>query len=76
MVEIASPSDSRREVHDKARMWLGHGVRLVWVVYPETRMVDVHRSEGTVTTVGHDGTLDGMDVRPGFPCPLSTVFEA
>ena len=74
VVEIASPSDSRREVHDKARMWLGHGVRLVWVVFPETRTVDVHRSEGTVTTVGHDGALDGLDVLPGFLCPVSTVF--
>ena len=29
VVEIASPSDSRREVNDKARMWHSHGVRLV-----------------------------------------------
>ena len=36
VVEVRSPSDSRREVHDKARMWLSHGVRLVWVVPPPT----------------------------------------
>ena len=43
VAEIASPSDSRREVHDKAHMWLNHGVRLVWVVQPETRSIDVYR---------------------------------
>ena len=75
VVEIASPSDSRREVHDKAHMWLGHGVRLVWVVHPETRTVDVHSSDGTVTTLAHDDTLDGLDALPGFSCPVSAVFE-
>ncbi|MCY3881354.1 MAG: Uma2 family endonuclease [Chloroflexi bacterium] len=76
VVEIASPSDSRREVHDKARMWLGHGVRLVWVVHPETHTVDAHSSDGTVTTLTHDDKLDGLDVLPGFSCPVRAVFES
>ena len=45
VVEIASPSDSRSQIHDKARMWLSHGVRLVWVVQPDTRTIDVHRGD-------------------------------
>ena len=44
VVEIVSPSDSRREVHDKTRMWLRYGVDLVWVVQPDTRTVDVYRA--------------------------------
>ena len=36
VVEVASPRDSRRDVHDKAHMWLNHSVRLVWVVQPAT----------------------------------------
>ena len=74
VVEIASPSDSRREVNDKARMWLSHGVRLVWVVHPDTRTVDVHRPDLAVTTLGEDDALDGLDVLPGFSCVVSTVF--
>ena len=76
VVEVASPSDSRREVNDKARMWLSHGVRLVWVVHPDTRTVDVHRTDDRVSTLGEDDALDGMDVLPGFSCPVSTVFGA
>ena len=38
VVEIASPSDSRREVHDKARMWLSYGVRLVSTVSDFVRL--------------------------------------
>lgn len=74
VVEVVSPSDSRREVHDKAHMWLGHGVRLVWVVHPETRTVDVHRPNHEVATVADQGALDGLDVLPGFTCEVSAVF--
>ena len=75
VVEVASPSDSRREVHDKAQMWLRHGVRLVWVVYPNTRTVDVYRADGTAT-LGEEDSLDGLDVLPGFACGVGAIFEA
>ena len=74
VVEIVSPSDSRRGVNDKARMWLSHGVRLVWVVYPETRTVAVHRADRDAATLGADDALDGMDVLPGFSCAVNAVF--
>ena len=74
VVEIASPSDSRPKVHDKARMWLSHGVRLVWVVHPDTRTVDVHRADRDAGTLGEEDSLDGMDVLPGFSCPVKAVF--
>ena len=75
VVEIVSPSDSRREVHDKAHMWLSHGVRLVWVVHPETRTVDVYRADGDAATLSETDALDGLDVLPGFTCDVSAVFS-
>ncbi len=74
VVEVASPGDSRREVHDKARMWLSHGVRLIWVVHPETRSVDVYRTDGAAATLSETDVLDGLDVLPGFTCALSAVL--
>ena len=74
VVEVASPSDSRRTVHDKARMWLSHGVRLVWVVHPEARAVDVYRPDHATLTISGEEALDGLDVLPGFSCPLEAVF--
>ena len=74
VVEVASPSDSRREVHDKAHMWINHGVRLVWVVQPETLTVDVYRPGGEVATLGEEDVLDGLEVLPGFTCEVSAVF--
>lgn len=76
VVEIKSPSDSRRHVHDRALMWLSHGVRLVWVVHPDIRTVDVHRPGRAVTTLDADDSLDGAEVLPGFTCALSAVFDS
>ena len=75
VVEIASPSDSRREVNDKARMWHSYGVPLVWAAYPEMRSVDVHGEDGSVVTLSENDTLDGGDVLPGFMCPVSEIFD-
>ncbi|MDE2767661.1 MAG: Uma2 family endonuclease [Chloroflexota bacterium] len=74
VVEIASPGDSRRELNDKALMWLGFGVRLVWVVHPDTRTVDAHRTNYPVATLSGAQALDGLDILPGFTCPLRNIF--
>lgn len=76
VVEVKSPSDSRRYAHNRGRMWVDYGVRIAWVLYPETRTAEVHRPEVPVVTIDADGALDGGDVLPGFACPLDTVFKA
>ena len=75
VVEVRSPTDTRRAVHEKALMWLSYGVRLCWAVYPDTRTIDVYRADGAVTTLGEADTLDGGDVLPGFTYAVSAVFE-
>ena len=75
VVEVRSPSDSMREVHDKARMWLSYGVRLVWVIHPDTRTVDVHHQEHSVSTLTENDTLDGIEVLPGFACAIRDLFS-
>ena len=76
VVEVVSPSDRRAAINDKALMWLRYGARLVWVVYPEARAVDVHREGRPVAALGENDALDGMDVIPGFSCPVLDIFGA
>ena len=75
VIEIASPNDRLWEVYDKARMWLSHGVTLVWVAYPDTRTVEVHENNAPVVTLTEDDTLDGGAVLPGFSLPVREVFQ-
>ena len=74
--EVRSPNDSGAELGRKARLWLGHGVRLVWVVNPDSRTVDVYRPDAPVATLDDSDNLDGLDVLPGFTCPVSAIFDA
>ena len=75
VVEVVSPSNSLREVNDKARMWLSYGTRLVWVLHPNTRSVDVHPLGGEVATVIGNDALSGGEVLPDFECSLSDIFD-
>ena len=75
VVEVVSPNDGLGEVHDKALMWLSYGVRLVWVVNPDTRTVDVYREGRAASTLTEVDTLDGLDALPGFTCAVRDVFD-
>ena len=75
-VEIVSPSDRLPAVNDKALMWLRYGVRLVWVVRPDERRVDIHRDGHPVAALTESDALDGQDVLPGFSCPVREIFGA
>ena len=75
VVEVWSPDDGRWALNDKAFMWLGYGVRLIWVVYPDTRVVDVYRRNRRAARLSDTDTLDGLDVLPGFTCQVRTVFD-
>ena len=75
VVEVVSPGDSAREVMDKALMWLSYGTRLVWAVNPGSRTVDVYRPGERTVTLGVDDALDGLDVLPGFTCPVRDIFD-
>ena len=76
VVEIVSPSDRPADVVEKARMWLSYDVGLVWVVYPETRTVGVHRWDASEVILGEDDRLDGGAALPGFSCTVRDVFES
>jgi Uma2 family endonuclease len=74
VVEVASPSDSRRDIREKALMWLEYGVQLVWVPFTVTRTVEVFCADSTMFMLNEDDALDGGDVLPGFVCRVSEIF--
>lgn len=73
-VEVLSPGDYAEEVWEKLANYKSAGIRLVWVISPETRVVQVRRADGTITELGEADTLTGEDVLPGFAVKLSELF--
>lgn len=74
VAEIVSPSQGHAEMAAKARRWLEAGVRLVWMVFPESRTVEVWRDGELARTVTLDEELSGDDVLPGFSYPIGRLF--
>lgn len=77
VVEVASPNQYRPEMAAKARLYLDRGVRLVWVVWPADRQVDVWLpgADAPIQTLTVADSLDGLDVVPGFTHLVADLFE-
>jgi len=75
VVEILSPNDSWTEVTQKLREYFAIGVRLVWIVDPQTRNVYAYRSLTDVREFTQDDDLPGDDVLPGFSVKVAQLFE-
>lgn len=74
VVEVMSPSNTRREMERKLGEYLSAGVRLIWYVYPEERVVDIYAASPTPRRLTAADTLDGGDVLPGFTLKLAELF--
>ena len=75
-VEVLSPNDLVYKVQRKIREYLDAGVKLIWEINPEQRMILVHRANGTVTKLNESDTLSGEDVIPGFSCLVADLFPS
>ena len=62
------------EVDTKVVEYFEAGVRLVWVLFPETRRMYVYESLERMRAIGVNDQLDGGDVLPGFSIRLGDLF--
>ncbi len=74
VVEVASSSQARPELIDKAQQWLDRGVRLVWLIWPDQREVDVCVPGAEPRTLRGDDMLDAGDILPGFSVAIDKLW--
>ena len=75
-VEVLSKGNTKREMARKRKEFFAAGTRLVWMVNPVSRTIDVYTSETDVRALTEADTLDGGPVLPGFTVPVRDVFAA
>jgi Uma2 family endonuclease len=75
-VEVISPHDSAYDVEVKVELYLKHGIGEVWVVYPITRAVNIHRPGEPIEHLTADAVLRGRGVLSNFSTPVSAFFPA
>ncbi|NWF69891.1 MAG: Uma2 family endonuclease [Chloroflexi bacterium] len=73
VVAVQSPDDSWRKLREKARFYLANGTRLVWLVFPQQRLVEVYTPDDEYTVTENE-VLDGLDVLPGFTLAVRDIF--
>ena len=67
-VEVASPNDSLRDSDRKVEEYLAAGVRSVWLIDPNVRVVQVIRADGTTQRLRDPDELTEPNILPGFRC--------
>lgn len=75
-VEVISDeanAHEQRELRLKISNYLAVGTT-VWVVYPISQLVEVHRLGKPAQVLDARGTLDGDDVLPGFTLAVREIF--
>jgi len=76
-IEVISNPANTNELHQlriKISNYLLEGVT-VWVVNPDTELVEIHRNDHPVEVIGTGGILHGYDVLPNFELPVKNIFE-
>ncbi len=73
-VEVLSENNTPAEMELKRGEYFLAGTRLVWMVDPARRVVEVYTDPDHFVTLTEGQTLDGGDVLPGFVLPLRKLF--
>ena len=79
VIELRSETDSLEKLRLKMREYLANGIRLGWLIDPQTPLVEVYRHSQDVETINFSfdepPTLSGEDVLPGFVLDLTPILN-
>ena len=73
-VEVRSESNTRSELRAKARRYLEQGTQMVWLVYPESRTVELYHAGEAMQALSGDAIIEGGATLPGFRAAVSELF--
>jgi Uma2 family endonuclease len=74
-VEVVSFNDRLSNMLKKAESFIAAGVKLAWVVDPESQSVHVYKPDQPVRTFKTGETLSGDDILPGFTISVDAIFK-
>ena len=75
ITEVKSPSNTEAYIQEKLAEYFAINVRMVWLVDPEERCIQLYRSMTDIRMFNDGDTITGEDVLPGFTLPVAKIFE-
>lgn len=73
--EVISASETATYINEKVQDYLTGGARLVWLLFPKTRTVQVFRPDEPMVSRAVGDLLDGADVLPRFSVAVANLFS-
>ncbi len=73
-VEVVSRTDTFGTVNLKVKQYLDVGVRMVWLINPDLKTIDVYQPGEPSRRFNIGDSLVGDPVIPGFALPVSELF--
>lgn len=74
VVELRSASDELEPLRSKMQEYLDNGVRLGWLIDPQSQRVEIYRPGREVEVLQSPTTVSGSDVLPGFVLNLQGIL--
>ncbi len=73
-VELVSETDEIQTTRSKMQEYLTNGLRLGWLIDPETKTVEIYRQNRPVEILQSPSTLSGEKVLPNFILTLQPIW--
>jgi Uma2 family endonuclease len=74
LVELRSPNDELEDLQAKMQEYLANGLKLGWLLDPDTQTVEIYRPDRAVEVLTNSIDLSGEDVLPGFRLDLTGIL--
>ncbi|HUP19796.1 MAG TPA: Uma2 family endonuclease [Gemmatimonadota bacterium] len=74
VVEVISPSNRAADLKRKIGRYFEAGTAEVWIVYPESRSLEVHRPDGRIRALTGEEAVTS-EILPGFRLAVSEIFR-
>jgi len=73
VLELMSPTDTRKETQSKMQEYIENGARLVWLLDRRANIVEIYRQNQVVEVLNNPDVLSGEDVLPEFSLDLRSL---
>ncbi len=73
-IKVVSPNNTSEEMMEKTDLYLQNGSRMVWDIFPQTRVITVYRQNNVGSLLHETDFLDGEEVLPDFRLLVAELF--
>ncbi len=74
IIELRSPTDSLPQLQAKMEEYIANGVRLGWLIDPQTRRVHIYAPQRETVILDDPESVSGADVLPGFTLDVREIW--